>query len=129
MARCPTCGRELEEGMNFCPTCGASVHSSAMAAIIQDAHKALAQNPDDANSRYNLAMAYKLAGLDDMAVQEFSRVAELQPDFSDVHYELGLLHVKRGRLAEARTALARAAELDPEDERIARAQKRLEPDR
>ncbi len=128
MASCPTCGRELEEGFNFCPICGSSTLSPTIAAMIQDAHKALAQNPDDANSRYNLAIAYKLADQDDLAVKEFSRVAELQPDFSDAHYELGLLHAKRGRMGEAGTALARAAELDPEDERITRALKRLKSD-
>ncbi len=126
MGKCPACGRRLEEGFNFCPICGASTLSPAIAAMIQDAHKALAQNPDDVNSRYNLAVAYKLAGQDELARQEYARVAQMQPDFSDVHYELGLLYAKHGRLAEAKTALTRAAELDPQDERIARALKRLE---
>ena len=125
MAECPICGREVGEGANFCPICGASLHSPAVAAMIQDAHRALAQDPDDANSRYNLAVAYKLAGMDDMAIEELNRVAQLQPDFSDVHYQLGLLHARQGRLEEARMALRRAAELDPEDERAARALKRL----
>jgi Flp pilus assembly protein TadD len=38
---------------------------------------------------------------------------------------LGLLHARQGRLEEARMALRRAAELDPEDERAAGALKRL----
>ncbi len=127
MPQCPTCGREIEAGANFCPTCGASLHSPAVAAMIQDAHKTLAQNPDDASARYNLAIAYKLAGMDEMAVEQFAKVAELQPDFADAFYEVGLLHAKRGRRSEAVAALRRAQELDPGNERIARLLERLNP--
>ena len=120
MPQCASCGSEMEEGHNFCPTCGASVHSPAVAAMIHDARQALASNPDDASARYNLAIAYKLGGTDDMALQELGRVAELQPDFADVHYELGLLYAKRGRKQEAISALTRARDLDPGDDRAPR---------
>lgn len=120
MPQCASCGREMEEGHNFCPACGTSVQSPAVAAMIHDARQTLSANPDDVSARYNLAIAYKLGGMDDMAIQELGRVAELQPDFADVHYELGLLHAKRGRREEAISALTRARDLDPGDGRASR---------
>ncbi len=126
MSECPNCGRELEGAHSFCPSCGASaVQSPAVAAMIQDARQALATNPDDTSARYNLAIAYKLGGMDDMALEELARVAEMQPDFEDAHYEMGLLHAKYGRKKQAIAALTRARELDPEDQRVDRLLKRL----
>lgn len=118
MVKCPSCGREIEGGPSFCPACGApAVESPAIAAMIQDARQALTSDPDDTSARYNLAMAYKLGGLDDIAIEELQRLAELQPDFGDVFYEMGLIHAKHGRRQEAISALARARELDPDDVR------------
>lgn len=127
VSECVNCGRELEAGHNFCPSCGAApVQSPAVAAMIQDARKALAANPDDTSARYNLAIACKLGGMDDLALEELARVAEMQPDFEDAHYEMGLLHAKHGRKEEAIAALTCARELDPGDERIERLLKKLE---
>jgi Flp pilus assembly protein TadD len=58
--------------------------------------------------------------MEDLALQELGRVAELQPDFADVHYELGLLHAKRGRKQDAISALTQARDLDPGDDRASR---------
>jgi Flp pilus assembly protein TadD len=127
VSECPNCGRELEAGRSFCSSCGAAaVQSPAVAAMIQDARQALATNPDDTSARYNLAIAYKLGGMDDMALQELARVAEMQPDFEDAHYEMGLLHAKHGRKEQAIAALTCARELDPGDERVDRLLKKLE---
>jgi Flp pilus assembly protein TadD len=93
--------------------------------MIQDALKALSRRPDDSSARYNLAIAYKLAGSDELAIEEFSKVAQLQPDFADAYYELGALQAKHGRRSEAKAALTRAHELDPENARIARLLARL----
>ncbi len=120
MPQCASCGNEMEEGHNFCPTCGTSVQSTAIAAMIHDAREALSTNPDDISARYNLAIAYKLGGMEDMALQELGRVAELQPDFADVHFELGLLHAKGGRKQEAISSLTLARDLDPGDDRASR---------
>lgn len=101
------------------------MHSPAIAAMIQDALKALNQKADDAAARYNLAIAYKLAGSDELAIAELTKVAQLQPDFADAFYEVGALHAKHGRRSEALAALTRAIELDPEDTRAARLLERL----
>ena len=127
MMNCPSCGREMEAGPSFCPACGApAVESPAIAAMIQDARRALADDPADAAARYNLAIAYKLGGLDELAVEELGRVAKAQPDFADVHYELALLHAKHGRRADALAALARVQTLDPEDPRAKRLLRQLD---
>ncbi|MDH4179889.1 MAG: tetratricopeptide repeat protein [Armatimonadota bacterium] len=125
MAKCPSCGRELSDDANFCDKCGASLGSSAISQIIDDAKKAISANPNDASARYNLAIAYKLGGMEDLALEELSRVAELQPDFVDVHYELGVLHAKSGRTEQAIGALSRAVELGPGHARAERLLRRL----
>ena len=117
MPKCPSCGQEVAEGMNFCGYCGAGLQSRAIQDMISDARRALSSDPNDASARYNLAIAYKLAGMDSLAVQELARVAELQPDFGDAHFEMGLLHAKSGRAGEAIAALNRVLELDPEHAR------------
>ena len=123
MRQCPSCGREVSEEANYCGNCGASLRSgepSAIDQMIDDARRAIASNPNDTSARYNLAIAYKLGGMDDLARQELTRVAELQPDFGDAHYELGLLHAKSGRTEEAIAALTRALEVEPGHTRAAR---------
>jgi Flp pilus assembly protein TadD len=116
----------MEEGQKFCPHCGASSLPPTVAALIEDARQALHSNPDDAPARYNLAIAYKLGGLDELAVEELARVAKAQPDFADVHYELALLHAKHGRRADALAALARVQKLDPADPRAERLLRQLD---
>lgn len=123
---CPNCGRKAEEGTNFCAFCGASLRSQALDRMIQDARRAVDASPKDASARFNLALACKLGGLEDLALEEFGRVAELQPDYADVFYEMGALHAKAGRTEEARAALQRALELEPGHAKAARLRQRLE---
>ena len=113
MPACPNCGRNTEESANFCSHCGASLRSQALDRMIQDARRAVDNDPNNASARFNLALACKLGGLDELALEEFGRVAELQPDFGDAHYEIGLLHAKAGRRQDARAALHRALEAEP----------------
>jgi tetratricopeptide (TPR) repeat protein len=125
MPTCPTCGRDLEAGANFCSACGTSLLPPALEQMIADSRRALNANPDDAAARHNLALAYKLGGLDDLALEEFQRVAALQSDFSDVHYEIALLHAKSGRRDEAVTALQRVLAIDPDHTQARRLIERL----
>jgi tetratricopeptide (TPR) repeat protein len=113
MRTCANCERTVEEGANFCPNCGASLRAPAMEAMIDDARRALKKNPADADAHYNLALAYKMTGPEELALQEFAVVAELQPDFADPHYEMAVLHAKAGRTEAAVAALRRALELEP----------------
>jgi tetratricopeptide (TPR) repeat protein len=85
-----------------------------MEAMIEDARRALRRNPADADAHYNLALAYRMTGPEELALKEFAVVAELQPDFADPHYEIAALHAKAGRTEEALAALRRALQVDPE---------------
>lgn len=123
MSVCPNCGRDAEEGANFCSHCGASLRSQALDRMIQDTRRDVDKTPDDASARFNLALACKLGGLDDLALEEFGRVTQLQPDYADAYYEIGLLHAKAGRTEEAQLALRKALEVEPDH---TRAEKLLE---
>jgi len=120
--KCPSCGAELGEGAHFCANCGAAlagqagagIRSEAIGLMIEDARRALNTNPNDLSARYNLALGYKLGGLEPLALQEFERVAAAQPDFADVHFELAQLCLKAGRKEDALACLRRVLELEPE---------------
>lgn len=70
------------------------------------------------------------------ARQSFKRylaAATINPRDADAHYQLGLIHLQRRQLAEARQRFARAVEIDPREidahyqlGRLARGEKRLE---
>lgn len=113
MRICATCERAVDAAANFCPNCGSSLRAPAMEAIIEDARRALRRNPADADAHYNLALAYRMTGPEELAVKEFAAVAELQPDFADPHYEIAAIHAKAGRIEVAMIALRRALDLDP----------------
>ncbi|HHN78731.1 MAG TPA: tetratricopeptide repeat protein [Phycisphaerales bacterium] len=57
------------------------------------------------------------AGDDDRAISLYRASIDASGDFPDVWNNLGLLLLKRGDLGPARSAFARAAELDPTDPR------------
>ena len=125
MERCPTCGQAVSGEQNFCSACGAGLRSPAIDQMIEDARKALRSHPDDTAARYNLALAYKPGGADALALEELSRVAEEQPGFADVHYEMALLYAKRERTGEAVAALKRVLAIEPDHSRAARLLARL----
>lgn len=126
MAKCPNCAREVQEGMNFCGHCGATLRSGAVEAMIEDARQALSQDPDDASARYNLAIAYKLGGMEDLALEELGRVADIQPDFVDVHYEMAVLRAKLNQREQAIAAAKKALDLEPGHDRARRLLARLQ---
>jgi tetratricopeptide (TPR) repeat protein len=113
MRTCANCERVVEEGANFCANCGASLRAPAMEAMIEDARRALRQNPADADAHYNLALAYRMTGPEELALREFAVVAELQPDFADPHYEIAALHARAGRREQAVAAVQRALQVEP----------------
>jgi Flp pilus assembly protein TadD len=126
MATCAKCKQDLPPEANFCPNCGQSLQSSAVSAMIDDARQTLSSDPGDAAARYNLAIAYKLGGVDDLALEELEQVATLQPDFADAYYEMGLLHAKSGSGEKAVSSLKRALELDSNHSRAHKLLARLQ---
>ncbi len=125
MRTCPNCEREVAEGANFCANCGASLRTPAMEAMIDDARRALKKNPGDADAHYNLALAYKMTGPEELALREFLAVAELQPDFADAHLEAAALHVRLGQTDEAIAAARRALAAEPQNRAAQRLLDRL----
>src|SRR5215469_11335098 len=56
---------------------------------IADYRKALALEPNDALSHYNLALALKYHGDTKQAVEEFETALRLKPNWADAHFGLG----------------------------------------
>src|ERR1700745_755935 len=51
--------------------------------------KALALEPNDADTHYNLALTLKYAGASRQAAEEFEATLRLRPKWADAHYGLG----------------------------------------
>lgn len=66
-----------------------------------------------ANSHDRLALIAAQTNNVEGAVRNFERVAEIQPDFPDIDFNLGLAAFRSQRLAEAIAALKRAIAKDP----------------
>ena len=65
----------------------------------------LAQNPGDAFARYGLAMEYANQGQIETSLAEFSKLLELNPDYTAGYQMAAQTLIKSGREAEARIML------------------------
>ncbi len=65
----------------------------------------LAQNPSDAFARYGLAMEYANRGETEIALSEFARLLETDPDYTPGYQMSAQTLLKAGREAEARKNL------------------------
>ncbi len=84
--------------------------------VTEHAWKALLLDPFRLSTRYLLADA--LSGLPEsqareMAIEQCLRIEELAPDYADVTYNLGQLHLLAGQTAKAVPYLRRAVEINP----------------
>ncbi|MDH7486435.1 MAG: tetratricopeptide repeat protein [Anaerolineae bacterium] len=86
----------------------------ALAAL----QEAVRLNPDLYAARHNLAIAYSANCDYAAALQETEKALRLKPDSGDTCYFRGVLLTAENRWDEAATALARAAELSPDDPAI-----------
>jgi len=75
--------------------------------------KALALEPDDAATHYNLALALKYGGNSRQAAEEFDAALRLRPKWADAHYGLGAARYDLQDQAGAAKELRTAVELDP----------------
>lgn len=76
-------------------------------------NKALALEPEHADTWFNLGYAQEQGGLRERAEESLSRACELNPKHDRAWYGLGLLCAHRGDHAAAATALRQAADLQP----------------
>ena len=74
---------------------------------------AVARDPAFAEAWYNLAIAAEDEGHDDLAIAEYRRAMQAQPDYADAQFNLGLLLTKLDRFGDALPVWERYLELDP----------------
>jgi tetratricopeptide (TPR) repeat protein len=77
--------------------------------------KAVSLDPDHAEARFRLGLAYRDAGNPQTAIDELSAAVRLRPDHGDAHAALGIELAQMNRLAEALPHLERAVTLAPDD--------------
>jgi tetratricopeptide (TPR) repeat protein len=76
--------------------------------------EAILKNPQDADSRFQLATLLVLAGKSPEAIAEFSEVLRVQPEEPNAHAQLGELYEQTGRTLEARDQYKAALETMPD---------------
>jgi tetratricopeptide (TPR) repeat protein len=65
----------------------------------------LEQNPNDAFARYGLAMEHSRLGQTDAALQQFNRLLELHPDYTNGYFMAAQTLERAGRTSEAKKML------------------------
>lgn len=70
----------------------------------------LEQNPRDAFARYGLAMEYSKAGQTENALQQFGKLLELHPDYTNGYFMAAQTLERSGRAAEAKKMLENGIE-------------------
>ena len=78
-----------------------SNHKTALAEF----RKAVALNPDDPESQYDLGRELKADGDNAGAIAAYRRAIELKPDFEQAHYNLGLALRSQGDASSAKKEL------------------------
>ena len=68
-------------------------HESAIKSL----DVAVSLDPDNVDIRYNLALAYEVAGKKDEAKLEYEKVLELDPNHKEASNNLGQGHDRRGQ--------------------------------
>jgi tetratricopeptide (TPR) repeat protein len=66
----------------------------------------LRENPNDPFARYGLAMEYSKTGDTERALQEFSKLLEVNPDYTAGYFMAAQTLAKNGRTDEARKMLS-----------------------
>ncbi|MFO7600116.1 MAG: tetratricopeptide repeat protein, partial [Candidatus Desulfacyla sp.] len=59
----------------------------------------------------NRGSAYFRLGKRDLAMKDYAKGLEIEPDDADLYYNRGLLHLSEGRKAEARADFSKATAL------------------
>lgn len=74
----------------------------AMSNRIEALRSMLQASPNDCFVRYGLAQEHVKAGDDAAAVEELSRILEIDPTYQAAYYHAGKAYHRLGRIAEAR---------------------------
>jgi len=65
----------------------------------------LEEHPQDSLTRYSLAMEYANAGNSDMALEEFGKLIQINPDYTPAYHMAAQTLVREGRDDQARKML------------------------
>lgn len=122
MPNCPKCGAAVAAEDNFCRVCGASLtscrpgRSQTIQDLIAEHRSKIADNPDDASTRYSLGMAYLYDGQPAAAAEQFAEVTRLAPDFAHAYAKLALALSQMRNYCEARHAISQARQIQPNNQ-------------
>ncbi|MFW5868553.1 MAG: tetratricopeptide repeat protein [Armatimonadota bacterium] len=132
MPVCAVCGTEANEDAKFCAECGASFEeadtpstSEAMIRMAGEFERAVRENPDDMNARYDLGLARMYDRKWGKAAEQFQKVIEKEADFADAHANLSVCLAKLGQPERALDHAERAIELDPQKKRYRKIKRQL----
>ncbi len=67
-----------------------------------------------ATRHFNMALVMQKRGQTDSAISELNKALELEPDMGEAHGQLGCLYLEQGKIGEARAALDKSYDLNPE---------------
>ena len=70
----------------------------------------LQQNPNDAFARYGLAMEYSNLGQTETALEQFNKLLELHPDYTNGYFMAAQTLAKAGRTEDAKKMLSTGIE-------------------
>ncbi|MFQ6097640.1 MAG: tetratricopeptide repeat protein [Armatimonadota bacterium] len=116
--KCPACKADVELSDKYCRECGVRLTRSGRAtATVQDMARDFAdkidEQPQDADAKYNLALAFLYQSDWENACVELEAVVELVPEFADAWERLAFARLKLGDADRAIAALQRVVSLDP----------------
>ena len=80
--------------------------------------KALAEDAENVELRFNLAFAYSQLQQDDKAIEHYAKVVEQKPNLPQARMNLGMLLLRQNRPAEAVPHLEALAPARPDDFRV-----------
>ena len=108
MTKCPICNNAVSSDTAFCTKCGARLTPGkepnlAILDLITEYQQRVGQQPDDANARYNLALAHSQAQQYGAAIQQLELVCSMEADFVDA---LHLLAICRNQIGDKEGAEA-----------------------
>src|SRR5579883_2736587 len=96
----------------------AAAQEEDYAAAAEAFQHAVAINPNNARSRYNLALAQQLQGDTEGAIAGYRRAIDLDPQLIDAYTNLGNLYGELGMHEEALEIFRVALEFDPENDEL-----------
>lgn len=132
MPNCPVCGTETDAEAKFCPECGASLATDdadtpqAVREMAAEYAQRVRENPDDTAARYDLALARMYERKWGPAIEQLEKVIELEPRFADAWGNLAVCLARVGRPDDARKAVDRALELNPDKKRFRKIRRQLD---